>query len=127
MKRKNTTTSESSHEPDRWLVREETHNLNTMKETRNIRVVFQLVWGHWVYPRGANGSPHIVGESHHELHGPTAHTSMVSFAEDLNMRKVPPSEIKKCVADGGSKVPNNDPNQMGFAMMIEPDFKRFKK
>lgn len=118
--------AEPTHDPDRWMVRSSTTALNTMKETKSIRCTYELVWGHWVFPRGSNGNPKIVGESYHELHGPTAEASLLSYAEDLNMRKVQPSEMPKCVADG-CKIPRNDPNQLGFAMMIEPEFKRQQK
>lgn len=116
--------TETQHEPDRWLCRMSTSTLATMKETRNIRQTYELVWGHWVYPRTKKGSPKIVGESYHELHGPTAAASISAYAEDLNMRRVPPSEMRKCVADGACKAPKNDPNQLFLVMMIEPKFKQ---
>jgi len=118
--------TENQHE-DRWLCRQSTHDLGSRKETANIRQTSELVWGHWVHPQSKHGNPRIVGESYHELHGPTACASISAYAEDLNMRGVKPSEMTRCVADGGCKKPKSDPNQMGFVMMVEPDFKRGKK
>lgn len=113
----------SQPEADRWLCRQSTTTLSTMKETRNIRQTSELVWGHWVYPRGnRNGSPRIVGESYHELHGPTAASSISAYAEDLNMRGVKPTEMKKCVADGACKMPKKDPQQLGLMLMLTPSF-----
>jgi len=122
MNRKNTSASQATqHEPDRWMVRECIHNLATDKETKNIRVCQELVWGHWVYPRGNQGNPRIVGESYHELHGPTAAASLSSYAEELNFRKVTPDTFPKDLKMG--RQPKNDPAQLGLMLMMTPNFK----
>lgn len=93
------------------------HHQNKAMKNKEDTITVELVWGH----RGKEGK--IIGESYHQLTGPTARSSMSAYAEDLNMRKVPPSKAVRCVADG-CRLPKNDPNQLGLVLMIQPNFKK---
>lgn len=111
----------------RWLCRErvdaDTTCLNGVAKTK---VWHELVWGCWEaakeHKNGQYTPARIVGESYHELHGPTSGASIQSFAEDLNMRGVPPSKVDF----KQSKKPKNDPNQMSLLLMMSPNFKEKK-
>ncbi len=75
------------------------------------RVICELVYGtREKDPR--SGDMRIIGETYHVLTGPTAEASVSSYAEDLNMRQVPPSK-----APAFGKPLKDDPNQMSLLLM----------
>lgn len=102
-----------SEEPKRWMCRERIDMDNAITNgVAKHKVWHELVWGRWEmekhHKNGQITPKQIVGESYHELHGPTSAASINSFAEDLNMRNVPPSKIPVFKKPKNSK---NDPNQ----------------
>jgi len=123
MKRQNATKRQPIHREDpvsSWLVRETEGpkrydpDFTAGKGKPFIdkcTVTVELVWGKRVHHEGLDS---IEGKAYHILHGPTARKSMDDFAADLNAKKTPPSELKKCLLDGSRPPKDGGPNQMSF-------------
>lgn len=99
-----------------WLVRE-TEGPRTIKAgfADKCTITCELIFGKKVHHEGHD---RIDGKTYHVLHGPTARKSMDAFAVKLNANKTPPSEIKRCLADGSRPPKNGGPNQWEFADLL---------
>lgn len=99
-----------------WLVREtEGHKTTRRDGTEHCTISVELIFGRRVHHEGQR---RIDGKTYHLLTGPTARKSMDAFAVKLNASKTPPSEIKRCLADGSRPPKNGGPNQWEFADLL---------
>jgi hypothetical protein len=99
-----------------WLVRETTGGKTERRDgTTHCTISVELVFGKRVHHEGQS---RIDGKTYHLLHGPTARKSMDAFAAKLNAEKTPPTEIKRCLADGSRPPKDGGPGQREFADLL---------
>lgn len=106
-------------EENRWMCRERIDMDNAIRNgVARHKKVCELVWGRWEaetkHKNGQISPKRIVGEVYHELSGPTAESSISAYAEDLNMRNVPPTKVPEFRKASNKK---NDPQQPMLALM----------
>jgi len=76
------------------------------------KVWHDLIFGHM--GKNRNGDDVAVGEIFHSLDGPTSEASIASFAEDYNLRRVPPSKAPTFRPASSKKV---DPAQFSLPLV----------
>jgi len=106
---------------DSWLCRKEVSSVFNKRTDRMDNTIHcQLVWGHWFFPKPGDtryNGPRVIGKSYHELTGPTAEKSIQEYADDLNRRQIPPSEVPDLRP---ARALRHDPNQLSLALMLKP-------
>lgn len=114
-------------EPDKWHMRKRIEEDKTCRNQicRN-KIFAELVWGHWEPQKeNRNGSitpAQIVGTVVHTIDGPTAEQSVQDYADDLNRRKVPFSQLPAFKPANNRK---GDPNQISL-LLIGADLAKTK-
>ncbi len=103
----------STEPTKRWHCRERVEMDTVMRNGQSrSKVWHDLVFGY--ASKNKNGNDVVLGETYHSLDGPTGKASIASFAEDYNLRGVPPTSVP-VFRPASSK--NNDPLQDMLPLM----------
>jgi hypothetical protein len=96
----------------RWHCRERVEMDTVMRNGQSrSKVWHDLVYGY--ASKNKNGNDVVIGETYHSLDGPTGKASIASFAEDYNLRQVPPTSAP-VFKPANNK---NDPNQFSLPLV----------